>query len=102
MAKRKVNKAAKIREYLSEHGLDTSPKDVMADLKAKRINVSPAQVSNVKTSMRGGKPASKPGRPAKRGSAVDLDALMEANRFVKQAGGIESAKRALDTLAKLQ
>jgi len=99
--KRRINKAQAIRDYLTEHGLDTAPKDVIANFKALRITISAAQVSNIKTEMRGGNgKASTRGRKA--ASRLDLDALLEANRFVKRAGGINAAKAALDTLAKLQ
>ncbi len=100
MAKRRVNKAQAIRDYLNEHGIDTPPKDIIAKFKAKRIGISPAQVSNIKTEMRGGKSASPRGRKA--AGRLDVDSLIEANRFVKRAGGIDAAKQALETLAKLQ
>ncbi len=98
--KRRINKAQAIREYLETNGIDTSPKDVIANFKSRRITISAAQVSNIKTELRGGNSKSTRGRKAS--GSLDLDSLIEANRFVKRAGGIDAAKQALDTLAKLQ
>lgn len=86
-----MSKAQAIRDYFSEHGLNTRPKDVISGLKNKGIVVAPAQVSNIKKAMRG-KPESETG----------LNLLIEASRFIKQAGGLDAAKRALDTLTTLQ
>lgn len=91
MAKRRINKSQAIRDDLHTHGTDSAPKDVVARLKARRITVSPAQVSMVKSKLRGSKT-----------KTFSIDSLMEANRFVKRAGGIDAAKAALDVLAKLQ
>jgi hypothetical protein len=51
MARRRINKSDKIREVLEEMGHDARPRDVVAALKSRRIKVSPAQVSNVRTRM---------------------------------------------------
>ncbi len=100
MAKRRVNKAQIIRDYLSEHGMDTLPKDIIDNLKSRRIRVSAAQVSNIKTELRGGR--AKTSRARKAAGGLDLDSLLEAKRYVESAGGIDAAKQALDALEKLQ
>ncbi len=94
MPRKKINKAQAIREMLQEMP-DGRNTDIIAALKKKRINVSPAQVSNLRT--KGQKFGSKKGE-----GQIDLTTLLGAKEFVDHAGGIEQARAALDTLSKLK
>lgn len=95
MAKRKINKAQAIRDTLQSLGPDTRPKDVMAHLAEKRIKVSAAQISNIKSSLRG-----EANGDSKNGLTVD--ALMKAKAMADRMGGVEKARKALDALATLR
>ena len=107
MAKRRINKSAKIREALqSMGGAEASPKAVVAALAAKKVRVTATQVSNVKSLLKNGKPGKKrgrkAGRPRRKGSdLVSLAGLQAAKRLVESLGSTEAAKAALDALARL-
>lgn len=94
MAKKKVNKSQKIRDMFAEMGSDARGRDVVEALKKKKIVVSPAQVSNIKQSL-----GKKSGRKSDR---LNFDILLDAKKLVDKSGGVENAKKALETLAKLQ
>lgn len=97
-----VNKAQAIRDELKVMGNDASPKEVIARLKKKKIAVSPAQVSNVKASLRKGSNGSSRGRKKASTATVSIAGLFEAKRLIDVAGGVNEARAALDTLAELQ
>lgn len=86
MAKRR-NKAAKIRAILVENP-DTSAREIIEALAAQRVRVSPAQVYNVKSTIR---------KPRVNG----YDSLIRAKKLADAMGGVEKARAALDVLAKL-
>jgi hypothetical protein len=96
----KVNKAAKIRETFARLGAAARPKDVIAELAGHKIEVSSAQVSNVKATMNGHRKNGH-GRPAKSGT-VSITELFEAKKLTDSLGSIERAQGALAALAKLQ
>lgn len=98
MARKKVSKAAHIRQTLETLGKDAAPKDVIATLAAKRIKVSAAQVSNIKTVLAGGSKAPR-GRNGTNG-IISLSDLLAAKKLVREVG-LEKAQVALATLAKL-
>jgi hypothetical protein len=102
MAKRKINKAAKIREAFDTLGADARPKDVIALLAAKKIKVAPAQVSNLKAKL--GLPSNNGGRGRKAasGQMISLSDLQAAKKLIEQLGSVEKAQTALSALAKLQ
>jgi hypothetical protein len=101
MARAKVNKAAKIREEFEKLGAEARPKDVVAALAAVKIKVSPAQVSNIRSSLNGH--AKKKGRKkANTSDMVSLLDLQAAKRLVDSLGSVEKAETALAALAKLQ
>ncbi len=103
-----VNKSELIREILNG-GADVRNKDVIATLKDRKIVVSPAQVSNVRTAMgkngsiklrRRGRIAR--GRPAVSShDSVSLTSLIAAKKLAEAMGGVDRARVALDALAKL-
>ena len=102
-----VNKSQAIRDILAEMGGKPRPKDVIATLKGKGIDASPALVTNVIS--RGG--LRRRGRKARRGisrparsmpsDSFSMSALLEAKKLVTQVGSVSDAKRALDALSRL-
>jgi hypothetical protein len=90
MAKRR-NKAAKIREALTANP-SASVKEIIAELKAHRVRVVPAQVYAIRSTMGNGTVKHKPNA---------YDALIQAKRLADSMGGIDKARAALDVLAKL-
>jgi hypothetical protein len=103
MAKRKTNKAEKIREAFGTLGAEARPKDVIAHLAAKKIKVPASQVSSIRSKL-GGAPAKKGGRGRKpaSGNLIALSDLQAAKKLIEQLGSIEKAQTALSALAKLQ
>lgn len=102
MAKKKpstVNKSKAIREEFQAHGLQTRPKDIIAALAAKGIDVTAAHVSNVKATLVSGGGARSSRRNGK--GEVAIDDLLAAKQLVDRMGGLERAKKAIDALAKL-
>lgn len=103
-----VNKSELIREILNSGG-DVRNKDVIATLKDRKIVVSPAQVSNVRTALakKGnvklrGRRRMAGGRPAVSShDEVSLSSLIAAKKLAEAMGGVERARVALDALAKL-
>ena len=96
----KVNKAQAIRDVLKTMGNDAAPKDVIAQLATQKIEVSAAQVSNVKADIR-----RKEGgfMPLGRGKgALTLESLKEAKHLADKLGGVDQARRALEALASLR
>jgi hypothetical protein len=110
MAKRRrkggPNKSQLIRDYAAANPNEGS-QAIAAALKASHgISVTPAFVSTVKSNAKrkGKKRGRKPGRPAAAangGSKVSMDVLLAAKTFAQKLGGVDKAKAAMDTLAKL-
>ena len=93
-----------IRDELTANPAAT-PKDVIATLKAKGINVTGQMVSSLRGKMAvGGK--KKRGRKKKSevgvSDQVSLGVLVQAKKLADQLGGVAKAKAALDALAKLK
>lgn len=103
MAKRRVNKSEKIREYFDAHP-GAKPQEVVEALSKKRIKVTAAAVSQVKWQManKKGKKGGTRRRGRKTNGDVDLSTLMAAKKLADQMGGIDQARQALDALSKLQ
>ena len=81
------------------------PKDVMATLKAKGIQVTGQMVSSIRGKMAGGgkkKRRRKKKAAAVAGDQVSMSVLVQAKRLADQLGGVAKAKVALDALTKLQ
>ena len=105
-----VNKSQVIREYLSKNP-DASPKQVVEALGAEGIEVSEGLASNVKYTSRNrvggprrrGRPPGRTARVARSGGAtVTAEDLLNAKQLVDNMGGIEVARRAIDTLEQLR
>jgi hypothetical protein len=106
MAKKKasgVNKSKAIKDYLAEKPR-TAPKDVAAALKEQGVDVTPAYVSTIKTSMKKrkrGRRKKAAAKAAASGDQVSLAALLEAKKLVAKVGGVAQAKQAIAALAQL-
>jgi len=114
MAKKsKVNKSQAVRDYAAEHP-DAKPAEISAALAEMGIQVSPQAVSTIKyqAAKKTGAPKRR-GRPRKaakgaaaparsNGRSGDLSDLLAAKALADQVGGVEQAKKLLDTLAKLR
>lgn len=98
-ASKSVNKSQKVRDILTEKGIDTSNKVIMDALKSQGITIGAAQVSNVKAAVR-----AKQGMNGarQRGSASGDQAILNAFRFVRSVGGLAAARKALDEVAALR
>ena len=105
--KRRGNKSQAIRDFLAANPQAT-PNEIVAGLKQQGITVSPGLASNVKytsgrrTAKRRGRPPGR-GRGVRRGSngALTANDLLEAKKLADQLGGIEQARKALETLQEL-
>lgn len=116
MAKRKVNRSQKIRDFKAENP-DAGPKEIQEGLKKQKVTVSSSLISQVlyrkpkkkrATKKRAAATATKK-RPAKRGrkakqAATDLsvDSLLAAKAYADKCGSIEQAQEALGTLEKVR
>ncbi len=100
MPRTKVNKAAKIRETLAKLGPSARPKDVIAELAAAKIEVSSAQVSNIKATLGGS--AVKGRKNSRNNDAVSIEDLIAAKKLVMSLGSVERAQSVIAALAKLQ
>ncbi|TWT77829.1 hypothetical protein Pla123a_16250 [Posidoniimonas polymericola] len=105
MAKRKVNKSEKTREYMAKNP-KAGPSAVSEALGKQGIKVSPQQVSTIKANakkktgakkkaVRGRKPA------AAAGSDAYLKQLVAAKEFAASVGGVANAKQLLTGIEKL-
>ncbi|HVU90535.1 MAG TPA: hypothetical protein VHD36_24650 [Pirellulales bacterium] len=90
-----VNKAQAIRDEFSSQGMETRPKDIIASLKSKGIDVSSAQVSNIKATF------GRPRRGHGANGALSVELLMEAKKLADRLGGIDVTRRAIEALSKL-
>ncbi len=118
MAKKKseVNKSLEIRTFM-ENNPKAKPREVVAALKDRGIEVSAQFVSTVKSNSiktggtkRRGRPlgstkraavAAKPAASRKSGDSVSVQSLLKVKRVVKELGSIEETKAALATLEQL-
>jgi hypothetical protein len=98
VARRKLNKSARIREALETMGADASPKAVVEALAAKKIKVALAAVSNIKAKLAA--PNGARNSKASNG-ALTLKSLMEAKKLVDRIG-LEGATAAINALSKLR
>jgi arginine repressor len=105
MAKKQVNKAQAVRDYLKTHP-GTANKEIAEALKKQGIKISPNHISNIKSKM-----AVSKGKRKRRGKAaktmstktgVNIHEIKAAFMLLKQCGGVESAKKALDAAREIQ
>ena len=109
MARKKargVNKSEVIRKYRQENP-DSGPKAISEALGKAGHKVTPAFVSTVLSNdkRKSGKPQGRRGRrpptTAVNNGAVALSQLIQAKKLADQMGGVDQARTALDSLAKL-
>ena len=118
--KKKITKTAAIQRYLKRRP-DAKPREIVAALAKKGIEVTPATVSTIKNQMKnkgllGAAPTAtktarkttsrrgrRPGRPkASAAAGTTLEMLKQAKSLAETAGGVDKAKKLLDALAELQ
>lgn len=95
-SKKGVSKAAAIREKFEQLGYDARPRDVIAALKSEGVKVTSAQVSMLRA-----KQANNGKVRSQAVSAVSYEHLVAAKRLAEQLGGVEKARRALESYAQL-
>lgn len=107
MAKKRadINLSDEIRKYV-EANPNAKPKAVSEGLASAGIKVTPVYVSTIlsnerRKSGKGKRRGRRPGRPAGRNSGDVLANLVLAKKLADRMGGIESARAALETLAKI-
>jgi hypothetical protein len=98
------SKAEAIREAFSRLGNSARARDIIAELGKQGIEVTNAHVANVRARM--ASPARSAGARSARtggtaGEQVSLEQLIAAKNMAEKLGGIDSARRMLDALAKL-
>ncbi len=120
--KKKITKTAAIQRYLKRRP-DAKPREIVAALAKKGIEVTPATVSTIKNQMKNkgllgsttatattkaarkttSRRGRRPGRPKASAAANDtLEMLKQAKSLAETAGGVDKAKKLLDALAELQ
>jgi len=101
-----INKSQSIRDAFQELGRSAHPKEIRIALTEKGIDVSSAQISNVRTAMRAKRKqrmASVPTRTVETSpGAITVDHLLAAKKLVEQVGSIEAAQQAVQVFGKLQ
>ena len=99
MARRKVNKSEQIRNYLA-----ANPQAPAGEI-AKALNVQPALVYNVKSTMKSA--AAGRSKPVRRRAAASAEAngsadhVVQAARLIQSCGGIDGAREALNAAQKV-
>ena len=104
MAKKKraaVNKSLEIRQALTDNP-GMKPKEIAAVLEAKGVHVTPAYVSIVKSNTKGKKKTKRVVRIMKRKASGGLGPLGAAIEFIRAAGGVQQAQRALAAIEELR
>ncbi len=123
MAKKRTgpNKSEAIRAYYDENP-EAKPKDVVAAMKEKRLTVTPAFVSTIRSKQlaRVNQPPKRRGRPkgstkmvaSKRGAgrkaaasvstdSLSLSSLLKAKELIAELGGAENAHATIDAVDQL-
>ena len=100
-----VNKSQTVREYLKIHP-GIANKEVVEALSKQGIKISANHVSNIKSKMAVSKGKrkrrSKAATAMSTKSGVDILEIKAAFVLLKQCGGIESAKKALEAAREIQ
>ena len=105
MAKKPVNKAQSVRDYLKAHP-GTANKEIAEALTKQGIKISANHVANIKSKINVAKGKSKRrGKAAKAmstKSGVSVHEIKAAFGLLKECGGLERAKEALDAAREIQ
>jgi hypothetical protein len=102
-----MNKSDYVRRYLSQHP-SAKPKEIFQALTGEGVDVSMALINRIKYGPESGKKGKRGGR-RRRGAVattngsghLSLDHLLAAKKLVEHLGSVESAKQAVDALARL-
>ncbi|HWB14535.1 MAG TPA: hypothetical protein VFE62_08395 [Gemmataceae bacterium] len=101
-----MNKSDHVRRYLSQHP-SAKPKEIFQGLQGEGVDVSMALINRIKYGPESGRKG-KRGRRGRRtaaaatnGHQLSLEHLLAAKKLVDQLGSVQSAKQAVDALAKL-
>jgi hypothetical protein len=101
-----MNKSDHVRRYVAQHPA-ARPKEIYEALTAEGLGVSKALVNRIlygpkskRKKRRGGRQA-KVSAVANGSSPLSLEHLIAAKKLATQLGSVESAKQAVDALAKL-
>jgi hypothetical protein len=105
----KTSKAAMIRKAAQDIGGAVRPRDIIAALKEKGVEVSSAQVSTTlaaagfrrKRRRKGGAAAATTSH-ASNGGGLNVDALVAAKALISKVGSLEVAEEAIRALKRLQ
>lgn len=105
MAKKPINKSQTVRDYLNAHP-GTTNKEVAEALTKQGIKISANHVGNIKSKM----VVSKGKRKRRKRAATAMSAkggvsvheIKAAFMLLKECGGIESAKKALEAAREIQ
>ena len=103
MAKKRgsVNLSEEIRKYVASNP-NAKPKAVAEGLAKAGMKVTPIYVSTVLSNARRKSGKGKRGRKGRAANQGDVLAnLVQAKKFIDKLGGIDAAKAAIDTLAKI-
>jgi hypothetical protein len=104
MAKSKkdaVNKSQAIRDALDAHP-EKSPSEIAEELKGKGLNVNAQYVSTIKSNAKAKSRRTKLVKRGRAGSRNGLGPVGAALQFIKEAGGLEAAKHALQTVEEIR
>lgn len=92
-----LNKAQLIRDAFEKHGLDASAKDVQLYTESHGASVAAAQISNIRTKLKGSSGAKSGGKKR----TVTAGELIQAREMAEKVGGVIRAKELLDILSRL-
>lgn len=93
-----VSKADAIRAKFEQLGYDARPRDVIAALKSEGVKVTSAQVSMLRAKLSAN---GKPAKAAISASSVPFEHLVAAKQLADRLGGVNKARAALESFAKL-
>jgi hypothetical protein len=106
-AQEAMNKSDHVRRYLSKHP-SAKPKEIYQGLTSEGVEVSMALINRIKYGPGSGPKRKRGGRrrrvvtaAANGSNQLSLQHLLAAKKLVEQLGSVESAKQAVDALAKL-
>jgi len=106
-AKEGMNKSDHVRRYLSKHP-SAKPKEIYQGLTGEGVEISMALINRIKYGPGSGRKGKRGGRRRRAvaggtngSNQLSLDHLLAAKKLVEQLGSVESAKQAVDALAKL-
>jgi hypothetical protein len=104
LKKKDINKSQAIRDSLQAHP-DKSPAEIAEGLKAKGLDVSAQYVSTIKSNAKAKGRKTKIVRRPKAGEGAGRNGfgpVQAALHFIREAGGLDQARQALQTVEEIQ